>query len=115
MQLCDKCLGNIIPSLKLEEQAILVYLLLSQQEAAKNKQTFYGITLNAMEKVLHSYYEVRAVTDFLLRIELIIKKKNDHTFVFKLSRSGQKVSTEIMNDNTLKGKVNAFFLVGGRG
>lgn len=115
MQLCEQCLSSLAKELRLEEQAAIVYILASQKEAAETKKEFSGITSESLKKALRTTYSARTVLDFLCRLGIIVKKKTDHTYKFRLSRSGQKIGTLILGDEQTRAKVNAFFLIGKKG
>lgn len=115
MHLCEKCLQAVVPSLKLEEMAALVYVLVAQKEASGKGQKFRGLQGGKIRNIFRTDYAAKTTLLFLVRIGLLARRKEDHSYLYSASREGQKAGSMILADETMKAKVNAFFVIGKEG
>lgn len=112
MRLCEKCLQVVLEDLKLEEKASIVFILAAQRDAQARKQKFSGITLHQIQNIFRSRYASMETLGFLVRLGLMTKERTKNSFVYSLSKEGQKAGAMILGDEKTKAKVNAFFLIG---
>lgn len=112
MHLCDDCIKNMLQELSVEEQAIILYIYLSNREKDKAKEVATGLPMEYLVKIAHSTNSIRRILYLLLRVGIIKRKRVDHTWFYSLTRDGVKVASLIKEDENKRNKVNAFYQIG---